>query len=84
MSTITIQFFARLREMAGTNTLQLDIPKEGFSVASLLTTLKNHPNVGESVSAMTVLTAVNQTMARAEDRIMPGDEVALFPPVTGG
>jgi molybdopterin synthase sulfur carrier subunit len=30
------------------------------------------------------MTAVNQAMVRDTHQVMPGDEVALFPPVTGG
>lgn len=83
-ATIRVQLFARLREMAGKNTVEVAIPPEGCSVAGMLAALKADPELGDSLSAMTVLTAVNQAMARAEDQIMPGDEVALFPPVTGG
>jgi sulfur-carrier protein len=31
-----------------------------------------------------VRVAVNQTMARMDTAVSPGDEVAFFPPVTGG
>ena len=83
-SAITVQLFARLRETAGRDRLELPIPPEGCSIAALIETLKDHPQLGESIRTSNVLAAVNQTMARAEDRVEPGDEVAFFPPVTGG
>lgn len=83
-SQLSIQLFARLREVAGQSSVQFLIPDEGCLVADLLQALKADPELGEIVRSMTVLTAVNHSMARAEDRILPGDEVALFPPVTGG
>lgn len=83
-TTITIQLFARLRETAGRNTVEVPIPDGGCSVAELLESLKADPQLRESITGTTVLTAVNQAMARSQDRVAPGDEVALFPPVTGG
>jgi len=36
------------------------------------------------LSNRTLLCAINQDMAELEDSVKAGDEVAFFPPVTGG
>ena len=44
-----------------------------------------HPGFAEAVAAPGVIrAAVNQDYAQPEDPVRPGDEVAFFPPVTGG
>jgi molybdopterin synthase catalytic subunit len=69
--------FAGLRERAGTDELELDLP-EGAVVGDAL----------ERISALTdgvpVVMAVNQEYADAELALHGGDEVALIPPVSGG
>jgi molybdopterin synthase sulfur carrier subunit len=44
-----------------------------------------HPGFAEAMAAPGVIrAAVNQDYAQPEDPVRPGDEVAFFPPVTGG
>ena len=82
--TIHISLFARLRELLGRESISVSVPADGLTVTDLLSILKSDPALADRMGTMPVLAAVNQTMARAQDRVMPGDEVALFPPVTGG
>jgi molybdopterin synthase sulfur carrier subunit len=85
---IDILYFARLRESLGLTREQLDLSRQtGIgSVADLLAHLRARgepwsTTLGEGES---VLAAVNQEIARPDTTIRDGDEVALFPPVTGG
>ncbi|MGM0434601.1 MAG: molybdopterin converting factor subunit 1 [Pseudomonadota bacterium] len=83
-SSIAIRFFASLRERLGTGEEQL--PAEGIAcVRDLREQLRQRGgDWAELLSDDSVLTAVNQTMAQEETPVNPGDEVAFFPPVTGG
>ena len=46
---------------------------------------ERHPRFGEAVASPGVVRcAVNQEYAETDAAIRPGDEVAFFPPVTGG
>ncbi|MEW7976397.1 MAG: MoaD/ThiS family protein [Candidatus Sedimenticola endophacoides] len=82
---IEVLYFARLRE-------QLDCPGEGIdpaglqSVADLIGRLRVRGGAWEEVFAgdQPVLMAVNQEMADPARALRDGDEVAFFPPVTGG
>ena len=83
---IDILYFARLRESLGVAREQLDVSQDIDSIADLLTHLRARGEpwsrtLGEGES---VLTAVNQEIARPDTRIKDGDEIAIFPPVTGG
>lgn len=83
---IDILYFARLRESLGLAQEQLGVSDDIGSIADLLAHLRRRgepwsTTLGENES---VLTAVNQEIARPDTRIKDGDEIALFPPVTGG
>lgn len=83
-SQIAIRFFASLRERLGTGEEQL--PAEGIAcVRDVLEQLRQRSSDWASLLGDDqVLMAVNQAMARETTPIEPGDEVAFFPPVTGG
>jgi MoaE-MoaD fusion protein len=74
---VRIRLFASLRERAGAEEVQLELP-EGSLVRDAL----------EQVSALTdgvpVVMAVNRQYADAGEVLHAGDEVALIPPVSGG
>jgi sulfur-carrier protein len=79
-------YFAWVRERIGVAEEDVTPPPEVTTVAALLEWLKGRgPGYGSALAnAGVVRVAVNQVYAGADHRLRPGDEVALFPPVTGG
>ena len=75
---VTVKFFASLREHHGTDR-QLDAPGDGTTVAGIWARASN----GEALPG-NVLMAVNLEYVAADHPVEDGDEVAFFPPVTGG
>ena len=83
---LSVLYFARLREALGV--AQEDIaPNPTLStVAELLEHLRGRGGAWQEAlaSARLFRVAVNQEMADLATPVKDGDEVALFPPVTGG
>jgi molybdopterin synthase sulfur carrier subunit len=79
---IELLYFARLREALGTGGEQFD--GTPATVADLLHELKGRGEPWSQALSGKVLVAVNQEMALPDTRLSDGDEVGLFPPVTGG
>lgn len=80
---ITVKCFAQIRELCGTD--QLALPATGITtVAEALAQLRARSEAWQQALAGEVLIAVNQTLADAKQPLRDGDELALFPPVTGG
>ena len=76
--TITVKFFASLRERVGRDEASLDA--SGVSTAQEVWAATSN---GLAMPANT-LVAVNMEYAGADATVQDGDEVAFFPPVTGG
>jgi sulfur-carrier protein len=83
---VKVLWFANLREQIGTNVEVIDLPDSASTVAGLRLHLMKRGGAWQSaLSDMKVVrVAVNQDMAAAGAPLNPGDEVAFFPPVTGG
>jgi len=83
---IRLLFFASLRERLGTSSEELEVPPSVTTVGSLREHLRARGGAWADVFAPTraVRAAVNQAMAQPGAAIKAGDEVAFFPPVTGG
>lgn len=83
VNMLDVLFFAALREQLGCD--KLSLPADGITnVQSLLDTLvRLHPSFSGAFH-QAILVAVNQEMTTREHRLKPGDEIAFFPPVTGG
>jgi molybdopterin synthase sulfur carrier subunit len=81
-----IVYFAWLREKAGVAEEDVTPPADVADVAGLIEWLKaQSPGHAEALADPAVVRiAVNQEYATLEDPVGPDDEVALFPPVTGG
>ena len=80
---ITVKTFAQTREITGEDKVTLAI-SDGATVASLINALRERSEKWELALSGSVLTAVNQQLCDADTAVKDGDEVALFPPVTGG
>lgn len=79
---VTVQLFARLRELAGRREWTCDLP-DGARVADVWRALAGaFPDVAALESAVSA--AVNADFASMSSRVHDGDEVAFLPPVSGG
>jgi MoaE-MoaD fusion protein len=74
---VRIRLFAGLRERAGTDALELELP-DGALVRDALERMR------PLTDGVPVVMAVNQEYADPEAALHGGDEVALIPPVSGG
>jgi molybdopterin converting factor subunit 1 len=83
---LTILYFAWLRERAGTAAEELPLPAGVRTVADLVDHLAARgPGFAAAfANRRSVRCAVNQEFAPPGAALHPGDEVAFFPPVTGG
>lgn len=84
---IKILYFARLREQLGAASEEIPPTADLATVGDILAWLRRRGSPWSEVLAAegeTVLAAVNQDMARPETPVRDGDEIAFFPPVTGG
>jgi molybdopterin synthase sulfur carrier subunit len=81
-----ILYFAWLRTRIGCGEEDVDLPEGVATVADLLTWLEGRGGGYAEALARTDLirVAVNQEFAATDAPVGPDDEVALFPPVTGG
>ncbi|MFW8590974.1 molybdopterin converting factor subunit 1 [Glaciecola sp. 2405UD65-10] len=80
---ITVRFFASLREAVGMSDLEFQLQNESC-VEDLLVTLSQQGENWTALLESDVLVAVNQTLSSKSASIKDSDEVAFFPPVTGG
>jgi sulfur-carrier protein len=83
---LTILYFAWLRERTGTGQESVVPPTGVGTVSELIAWLvQRSPGYASAfANRRAVRCAVNQEFADPATRIGPGDEVAFFPPVTGG
>jgi molybdopterin synthase sulfur carrier subunit len=83
---LTILYFAWLRERTGTSEESVSPPPGVGTVDALIEWLaRRGPGYASAFAhRRAVRCAVNQEFADPATRIGPGDEVAFFPPVTGG
>lgn len=80
---IKVLFFAQVRELVGTDALQLP------AAFATVDAIRQHLAAREGRWALALeegklLAAVNQTLVSFDTPVADGDEVAFFPPVTGG
>ena len=83
--TVKIVFFASLREALGVDVLDLQISRP-CRVSALISQLvdQHSPEWLEILTAENIRIAVNQDMINEDVDVSDGNEVAFFPPVTGG
>ena len=81
-----VLYFAWLRAKAGLGEETVTPPADIRDVAGLVAWLKTRsPGLAQAFADMaTIRVAVNQDYAGLDHPVAPGDEIAFFPPVTGG
>ncbi len=75
--SITVRFFASLRDRVGLESIEIDADDLDSVKDVWQTLVEQEPDAR-------VLAAVNARHAALDAKIQDGDEVAFFPPVTGG
>jgi molybdopterin synthase sulfur carrier subunit len=83
---VKLVFFAGLREQLGTTAEEVELPSGVGTIAALRSHLVQRGGAYAKVFGGKALirSAVNQDMAQPAASIKAGDEIAFFPPVTGG
>lgn len=85
---LKILFFGQLKEVVNTDGLEVDIIQDGKrlkTVAMLRSVLQAKGDMwNEYLAYGKALVAVNQEMVSDETVLHDSDEIAFFPPVTGG
>ncbi|PMH41911.1 molybdopterin synthase sulfur carrier subunit [Vibrio sp. 10N.286.49.B3] len=80
---ITVLFFAQIKELTGIDSVKVD---SGFaSVEEIRSHLSSQGGKWDiALDREKLLVAVNQEIVALDTLVEAGDEVAFFPPVTGG
>jgi molybdopterin synthase sulfur carrier subunit len=83
---VTIRYFASVREKVGAGYEQLELPAGIATVSDLRAHLRGRGGAwAEALADGKLLrAAINQDMCPPTAAIKAGDEIAFFPPVTGG
>ncbi len=82
---VRLRYFASLREALGTADEWLELPDGIATVAQLTAWLQaRDANWQQALADRCLHTAVNQTVVTGDAPVRNGDEIAWFPPVTGG
>ena len=81
---LTLNYFARYREALGVGEEQLVWSAELATIADLRDHLLARGDAWQVLAEPKVMCARNQDMCKLDAPIADGDEIAFFPPVTGG
>ena len=81
--SVKVLYFAGLKEALGLPGETIDLPASVATVGALRDWLVEQGR-DKLATAKNLRCAVNQDMAKLDATIKDGDEVAFFPPVTGG
>ncbi|MEC6796622.1 molybdopterin synthase sulfur carrier subunit [Photobacterium sp. S4TG1] len=80
---INVLFFAQIKELVGVD--KIEVAAEFATADDLRQALLSRGDKWQlALESGKLLVAVNQTICRLDTVIKDGDEVAFFPPVTGG
>ena len=83
---IEILYFAGIKEILGVGSEKLSLADSIENIAELIDYLCGDRDArwASALRQENLLMAVNQTMVKADHELKDGDEVAFFPPVSGG
>lgn len=86
MRNVKLLYFAWLRERIGAAEEDLAVPDDVITIADLVAwlRLRSAGHLAAFATTASLRCAVNQDFATPETKIATGDEIAFFPPVTGG
>ena len=80
---VKVLFFAALKDIVGAGSLHFQVSSPDTTAQQVWTSLVNtYPDLGRYQEAVQV--AVNRKLADRDVLISDGDEIAFFPPVSGG
>ncbi len=78
---ITVKYFASLREQLGKSEETLTLSDE-ISIAEVWQNVSG--SISENIESENILMTINMEYVKSDALVKTGDEVAFFPPVTGG
>lgn len=81
---IKVLFFASLRDQLKVSELQLESVKNPDVNGLIDNLIAQGPLWDKAFTNKSIMVAVNQTMSKKSCVLNAGDEIAFFPPVTGG
>ena len=79
---VHVQFFSRLRDLAGTQEAELEVP-DATNVASLLEILYSHTHALRDWDK-SILVAAGVEFVGRDYVVQPNDQISIMPPVQGG
>jgi len=79
---VAVRFFARYREATGRQGLELELPDGGTVEAAWAAVVGRHPELARYRPF--TLFAIGNDYVDPDQTLRPGDELCLFPPVSGG
>ena len=82
MQTVRVRLFARFRDLAGTDVIELSVPHDA-TVGDVRRALASR-NLGAEALLARSRIAVNGELAGDSRPVRIADEIALIPPVSGG
>ena len=83
---INVLYFASLKEALGTSAEEIELDSSIDNIGALREWICARGEPWQTIlgQQQRLMASVNQQLARPETQISDGDEVAFFPPVTGG
>jgi molybdopterin converting factor subunit 1 len=79
---VEVRLFARYREATGRQRLEVDVPDGGTVESAWQAVVARHPELGQYRPF--TLFAIGHDYVQPDHALSPGDELSLFPPVSGG
>jgi len=81
---VRVRFFAGFRERLEMDALEIELERPMMLREFMEMLTKEHPEIGRLLEDGRATIAVNHEVARMEQVIAGDDEIAIFPPVSGG
>jgi molybdopterin synthase catalytic subunit len=80
---VRVLFFGAARETIGRDEIEMNLRAPATAASAFEEILSSYPELQRRFGR-SLLFAVNQEYARGESKVRAGDELAIFPPVSGG